>query len=148
MICGAFHALYYEVRTVRHRRAGYLKLQRDQQARGGAYIAAARQKSYQLAPRATIFRRDAGKVTDLESLKRLMRFNDYQNDPVRHLLSKRCLSIVQLNTFETVPESGQYVQFPAEISVVAAEQALGFLTMQMKACAGAEAFRCIVVGHY
>ncbi|BDA45664.1 Phospholipase B-like 1 [Coccomyxa sp. Obi] len=64
-----------------YRRAGYLKLQRDQQARGGDYIAAARQKSYQLAPRATIFRRDAGKVTDLKSLKRLMRSNDYQNDP-------------------------------------------------------------------
>ncbi|EIE22757.1 laminin A, partial [Coccomyxa subellipsoidea C-169] len=36
---------------------------------------------YQLAPRATIFRRDAGNVTDLDSLKRLMRSNNYQNDP-------------------------------------------------------------------
>lgn len=65
-----------------HRRAGYLKFQKDQEHQGHDFVAAAKQKSYQLAPRATIFRRDAGKVTDLETLKRLMRSNDYQNDPV------------------------------------------------------------------
>jgi len=37
--------------------------------------------TYQLAPRAKIFRRDVGKVTDMESMKRLMRSNDYKNDP-------------------------------------------------------------------
>ncbi len=66
----------------RLRRSGYLKFQKEQQDRGGDFAAAAKQKSYQLAPRATIFRRDAGDVTDLDSLKRLMRSNNYQNDPV------------------------------------------------------------------
>nr|XP_054763477.1 phospholipase B-like 1 [Lytechinus pictus] len=37
--------------------------------------------TYQLAPRAKIFRRDQGKVTDMESFKKIMRFNDYKNDP-------------------------------------------------------------------
>jgi len=36
---------------------------------------------WQLAPRAKIFRRDAGKVTDMPSFLDLMRSNDYQNDP-------------------------------------------------------------------
>ena len=31
--------------------------------------------SYQLAPRAKIFRRDAGKVSGIESMKRIMRYN-------------------------------------------------------------------------
>ncbi|XP_030834697.1 phospholipase B-like 1 [Strongylocentrotus purpuratus] len=43
--------------------------------KGGADI------SYQLAPRAKIFRRDQGKVVDMESFKKIMRFNDYKNDP-------------------------------------------------------------------
>jgi len=38
-------------------------------------------QSYQLAPRAKIFRRDQTMVTDLSSLKRLMRQNNYQTDP-------------------------------------------------------------------
>ncbi|XP_076075549.1 phospholipase B-like 1 [Mytilus galloprovincialis] len=37
--------------------------------------------SYQLAPRAKIFRRDEGKVVDLMSMKKIMRYNDYENDP-------------------------------------------------------------------
>lgn len=37
--------------------------------------------SYDLAPRAKIFRRDQGLVTDLESLKRIMRYNNYRKDP-------------------------------------------------------------------
>jgi hypothetical protein len=36
---------------------------------------------WQLAPRAKIFRRDAGKVTDMPSFLSLMRSNDYKNDP-------------------------------------------------------------------
>ncbi|XP_048758245.2 phospholipase B-like 1 [Ostrea edulis] len=36
--------------------------------------------SYQLAPRAKIFRRDEGKVMDLASMKKIMRYNDYKND--------------------------------------------------------------------
>lgn len=37
--------------------------------------------TYELAPRAKIFRRDQGKVTDLTSFKRIMRYNDFQHDP-------------------------------------------------------------------
>jgi len=37
--------------------------------------------SYQLAPRAKIFRRDQGNVVDLPSMKRIMRFNEFQTDP-------------------------------------------------------------------
>lgn len=36
--------------------------------------------TYQLAPRAKIFRRDQGKVVDMESMKSIMRYNDYEND--------------------------------------------------------------------
>ncbi len=36
---------------------------------------------WQLAPRAKIFRRDAGKVVDMDSFLSLMRSNDYKNDP-------------------------------------------------------------------
>lgn len=37
--------------------------------------------SYQLAPRAKIFRRDEGKVVDLDTMKHIMRYNDFKNDP-------------------------------------------------------------------
>lgn len=37
--------------------------------------------SYDLCPRAKIFRRDQAEVKDLESLKYIMRYNDYKNDP-------------------------------------------------------------------
>ena len=37
-----------------------------------------------MAARAQIFRRDAGKVVDLASLKAIMRSNDYKNDPIAH----------------------------------------------------------------
>uniref|UniRef100_A0A8C5D6R8 Phospholipase B-like n=1 Tax=Gouania willdenowi TaxID=441366 RepID=A0A8C5D6R8_GOUWI len=37
--------------------------------------------SYDLCPRAKIFRRDQGDVEDLDSLKHIMRFNDYKKDP-------------------------------------------------------------------
>ncbi|XP_067938292.1 phospholipase B-like 1 [Watersipora subatra] len=37
--------------------------------------------SYQMAPRAKIFRRDAAKVTDMDSMKHIMRYNDFKNDP-------------------------------------------------------------------
>ncbi|KAH9376843.1 hypothetical protein HPB48_009751 [Haemaphysalis longicornis] len=38
--------------------------------------------TYERSPRARIFRRDQGNVTDTESLMRLMRYNDYENDPL------------------------------------------------------------------
>lgn len=37
--------------------------------------------SYDLAPRAKIFRRDQGKVTDMASMKYIMRYNNYKEDP-------------------------------------------------------------------
>jgi len=40
--------------------------------------------SYDLAPRARIFRRDANSVTDLESYQALLRYNNYQNDPIEN----------------------------------------------------------------
>ncbi len=64
-------------------------MQRQQQ-RGADFVQAAKQKSYQLAPRATIFRRDAGDVDDLASLKRLMRSNSYSTDPVSPFPSTLC----------------------------------------------------------
>ena len=39
--------------------------------------------SYEMAPRAQMFRRDAASVTDLHSLRREMRYNDYESDKVQ-----------------------------------------------------------------
>ena len=41
--------------------------------------------SYQLNPRASIFRRDSSDVVNVESMKRLMRSNNYTEDRVRRL---------------------------------------------------------------
>ncbi len=38
--------------------------------------------SYELSPRAQIFRRDENTVVDLETFKTMLRYNDYKNDPV------------------------------------------------------------------
>jgi len=38
--------------------------------------------SYQMAPRAQIFRRDNGKAVDLSSFKEVLRYNDYLHDPI------------------------------------------------------------------
>ena len=38
--------------------------------------------SYDMTPRAQIFRRDQSGVSDVDSMIRLMRYNDYQNDPL------------------------------------------------------------------
>eukprot|EP00490_Sorites_sp_Unknown_P029332 CAMPEP_0114659680 /NCGR_PEP_ID=MMETSP0191-20121206/18316_1 /TAXON_ID=126664 /ORGANISM="Sorites sp." /LENGTH=258 /DNA_ID=CAMNT_0001885597 /DNA_START=873 /DNA_END=1649 /DNA_ORIENTATION=+ len=40
--------------------------------------------SYDLAPRARIFRRDSNSVTDLESYTKLMRYNNYKEDPIEN----------------------------------------------------------------
>jgi len=37
--------------------------------------------SYQLAPRAQIFRRDQAKVVDMDSFTAIMRYNDWEHDP-------------------------------------------------------------------
>ncbi|ELU15812.1 hypothetical protein CAPTEDRAFT_183314 [Capitella teleta] len=38
--------------------------------------------SYERTPRALIFKRDHSKVTDMESMTKLMRYNDFKNDPL------------------------------------------------------------------
>ena len=38
--------------------------------------------TYDKTPRALIFKRDHGKVVDLESMERMMRYNDFKNDPL------------------------------------------------------------------
>lgn len=38
--------------------------------------------TYQKNPRAQIFKRDQAKVTDIDSLRTLMRYNDFKNDPL------------------------------------------------------------------
>ncbi|XP_060633165.2 phospholipase B-like 1 [Anolis sagrei] len=37
--------------------------------------------SYEMAPRAKIFRRDQGKVVDIETMKYIMRYNNYKKEP-------------------------------------------------------------------
>ncbi|KAK9798176.1 hypothetical protein WJX73_007462 [Symbiochloris irregularis] len=61
--------------------SGFNRFAAELQSRGPEWKEAAAALSHQLAPRATLFRRDVGTVTDLASLKRLMRSNDYQHDP-------------------------------------------------------------------
>ncbi|GIL99532.1 hypothetical protein Vretimale_4675, partial [Volvox reticuliferus] len=46
------------------------------------YAFSIRLLKYQIAPRAAIFRRDQGQVDTLEHLKHIMRYNDWQKDPV------------------------------------------------------------------
>ena len=38
--------------------------------------------TYDKTPRALIFKRDHSKVVDLESMERMMRYNDFKNDPL------------------------------------------------------------------
>ncbi|XP_049273675.1 putative phospholipase B-like 2 [Rhipicephalus sanguineus] len=40
--------------------------------------------TFENAPRAKIFRRDHAKVTDMSSMIKLMRYNDFKNDPLSH----------------------------------------------------------------
>lgn len=80
------------------RRAGYKEFMQQQQERGADFVRAARQKSYQLAPRATIFRRDAGDVADLTSLKHLMRSNSYSTDPVSLLIDHALPNLLALQS--------------------------------------------------
>ncbi|XP_014910889.1 phospholipase B-like 1 [Poecilia latipinna] len=64
--------------------------------------------SYDLCPRAKIFRRDQANVKDLDSLKRIMRYNDYKKDPYSE--SNPCKTICCRNDlrFERPSPGGCY----------------------------------------
>ncbi len=68
--------------------SGY-KQQIERRRAAGAPLGELSGLDWQLAPRAKIFRRDAGKVTDMDSFLDLMRSNDYKNDPVRARAPRR-----------------------------------------------------------
>lgn len=63
-----------------YERAGYRAFREEQGARGAAWAAAVEGLSYQLAPRADLFRRDEGAAQDLAALRALMRSNHWRND--------------------------------------------------------------------
>ncbi|KAK9864545.1 hypothetical protein WJX84_003217 [Apatococcus fuscideae] len=64
-----------------YHKSGYPGFVARLQERGPDYLKAVNWMSYQLAPRAQIFRRDSSNVTDFESLKSVMRYNSYKDDP-------------------------------------------------------------------
>ncbi|TRY88416.1 hypothetical protein DNTS_018317 [Danionella cerebrum] len=59
--------------------------------------------SYDLCPRAKIFRRDQSSVTDLSSLKHIMRYNGYKSDPYSH--GDPCKSICCRNDLQELHPS-------------------------------------------
>ncbi|KAJ0058171.1 hypothetical protein NL108_009041, partial [Boleophthalmus pectinirostris] len=59
--------------------------------------------SYDLCPRAKIFRRDQATVTDLKSLKHIMRYNNYKKDP--YSKNDPCKSICCRNDLKAVNPS-------------------------------------------
>jgi len=68
--------------------------------------------SYQNCARAQIFRRDASKVQNLQDLKKIMRYNEYQTDPLS--LQDACRSIsarCDLNTPWTTNPLNEYSTF-------------------------------------
>ena len=69
--------------------SGLLPLQQQLRAMGPEYNNAASWTSYQLCPRASIFRRNFSDVVDVESMKHLMHSNDYATDKVCCLLGRR-----------------------------------------------------------
>jgi hypothetical protein len=60
--------------------------------------------SYQLAPRAEIFRRDQTKVTDIESLKYMMRYNNYKNE--EYADGNACNTVCCRGDLLSKPEAG------------------------------------------
>lgn len=75
--------------------SGLLTLQQQLAERGDEYSNALSWMSYQLNPRASIFRRDASRVEDVRSMRHLMRSNNYQNDKVRFLQPRGPLALRQ-----------------------------------------------------
>lgn len=74
-----------------YHKAGYPGFVARLRERGPEYVNAVNWMSYQLAPRAQIFRRDSSNVTDFESLKSVMRYNSYKDDPVSAAVSLEIL---------------------------------------------------------
>ncbi|XP_066489945.1 phospholipase B-like 1 [Tiliqua scincoides] len=75
--------------------------------------------SYELAPRAKIFRRDQGKVIDMMTMKSIMRYNNYKKDPYARY--DPCNTICcrgDLNPSSPTP-SGCYDSKVADISMAA-----------------------------
>eukprot|EP00731_Ephydatia_muelleri_P001270 Em0001g1270a len=60
--------------------------------------------SYQLAPRAKIFRRDESKVQDMTSMEHIMRYNDYLHDPYSE--GNPMKSICSRGDLQTKPSPG------------------------------------------
>ena len=69
--------------------SGLLPMQQQLRAMGPEYSNAASWTSYQLCPRASIFRRNFSDVVDAESMKHLMRSNDFATDKVSCLSESR-----------------------------------------------------------
>ena len=67
--------------------------------------------SYDRNPRALIFRRDVDKVTDMDSLYKMMRYNDYQHDPLAKCDCEPPYSAVNAISARSDlnPENGTYI---------------------------------------
>lgn len=65
-----------------YNQSGLQALRDSLAARGPEYSNSVAWLSYQLTPRATIFRRDAASVSTLEDMRRIMRSNSFMTDEV------------------------------------------------------------------
>ncbi|KAJ6656361.1 hypothetical protein lerEdw1_003864 [Lerista edwardsae] len=75
--------------------------------------------SYELAPRAKIFRRDQGKVMDMKTMKSIMRYNNYKQDPyARHNPCNTICCRGDLNPTTPTP-AGCYDSKVADINMAA-----------------------------
>jgi len=81
--------------------------------------------SYDLAPRARIFRRDAHKVTNTTSLGQFMRYNNYLNDPIEEnnpgwaIMSRFDLSDPDPSAFGGIDTKMSNFEMMQQISVLA-----------------------------
>uniref|UniRef100_A0A6J0TBU9 Phospholipase B-like n=1 Tax=Pogona vitticeps TaxID=103695 RepID=A0A6J0TBU9_9SAUR len=75
--------------------------------------------SYEMAPRAKIFRRDQAKVVDVETMKYIMRYNNYKKDPyARHNPCNTICCRADLNLKTPVP-AGCYDSKIADLNMAA-----------------------------
>ena len=63
-----------------YKRSGIDGWRQAMQSKGPEFQDAVNWMSYQLAPRAVIFRRDAADITGLGSFKRIMRYNHFRHE--------------------------------------------------------------------